>query len=347
MSQLFFRVGALVSALAVGAVALFSLNLMAGARVVKEPFKGSCAPVSGIAGPEDMQIDAHSRRVFIASYDRQSSEAKERGGVFVFSIDDPLADGAWRDRTGGAPASFEPVGLSLYDDGAVRRLFVANAAARSVELYDVEPNGDLRYLETFSERRLTSPSDIVAVGPRAFYVTNDLDPGRDSLLGAAQYLFRAASGRVMLFDGVAWRVAAEGLRFASGIATSLDGKRVYVTETAGAALKVYDRDIGVGNLTLASSIPLAAAADNINIDPTGTLWIGAQPKTLFSPARKGSKAGSIVFGYDDLGDLPSRPRAIFTDSGEKIAGATVAARLGRALLIGSPAEKKFQLCEVS
>jgi len=326
-----------------GAGTLFLMSFLSGADVIREQFRGSCTPVSGIAGPEDAQIDAFPRRAYISSFDRDNGD--RRGAVYLFSLDDPLAD-AWRDRTGGAPTRFDPVGLSLFEDGEVRRLFVANAATKTVELFDVADDGDLEFLESFGERRLTSPNDVVATGPRAFFVSNDLEPGRNSVLGAAHYFFRAGSGRIMHFDGVSWRVAADGLRFAGGLALSLDGKRLYATETAAATLVIFDRDAATGNLTRVGSTPLGAAAANITIDPTGTLWIGAQPKTLLPPSRSNTSAGSIVLGYDDLREIPSKPRVIFSDAGGQIAGATVAARLGRTLLIGSPAEKKFLICDV-
>lgn len=343
MSRSRSLVGVVVLACVAGAGTLFLISFLSGGDATKAPFNGTCTPVSGIAGPEDAQIDAFSRRAYISTFDRASGD--KRGGVYLFSLDDPLAD-SWRDRTGGAPTKLDPVGLSLYEDGSVRRLFVANAAAKTVELYDIEGEGDLRYIETFAERRLTSPNDVVAVGPRAFYVSNDVEPGRDNILGAAHYLFRAGSGRIMHYDGVSWRVAADGLRFAAGLALSLDGKRLYATETAAATLSIFDRDKTTGNLTLARMVRLGAAADNINVDPTGTLWIGAQPKTLLPPSKTASGAGSIVFGYDDMRDIPSKPIAIFNDSGGQIAAATVAARLGRTLLVGSPVEKKFLICDV-
>jgi arylesterase/paraoxonase len=338
--------GVIVFTAAAGAGVLYFMSFLAGADIRREPFKGFCTPVSGILGAEDLQIDPLSRRVFITSFDRNAGEGEPRGGIFAFSIDDPLSD-SWRDRTGGAPSRFEPVGLSFYEDSEVRRLFVANAAARSVEIYDVDSKGDLSLIETLGERRLTSPNDVVAVGPRAFYVTNDIEPGRDSFLGAAHYFFRAGSGRIMHFDGVSWRVAADGLRFASGIAASLDGKRIYVTETAAAGLNVYDRDLSTGTLSHAVLAPLGAAAGKINIDPTGALWIGAQPKTLLPPSKTASNRGSTVFGYDDLREVRSKPFSIFEDDGRRIAAATAASRLGRTLLISSQADDKFLLCELS
>lgn len=333
--------GAAAGALVVGLGATLLLGALSRPSG-GEPFAGSCSPVSGLAGPEDIALDPAARQAFISSYDPEADG--RRGAIHLFSLDDPLAEGAWRDRTGGAPARFEPVGLSLYDDGTTRRLFVANTAAKSVELFDVGRDGDLAFVETFTERRLTSPSDVVAVGPRAFYVANDLAPGRDTLLGKAQGLARTPSGRVFLFDGVSWRVAADGLKLASGVGMSPDGRRLYVTEEAGETLAIYDRDTANGNLTLARRANLGAAGDKLNVDPSGAVWIGGRPKSLFAPS---SRARSVVLRYDDLRDAPSKARLVFSDDGEQISAATVAARLGRTLLIASPVEKKFLLCETS
>ncbi len=314
---------------------------------VAASFGGTCAPVAGIAGPEDIQIDPKSRRAYISSFDRRAPDkAATRGGIFVFSIDDPLADEAWRDRTGGIPAKFAPLGLYFYDDGAARRLFVVNAATNAIEVYEALENGDLVHLESYSERRLTSPNDIVAVGPRSFYVTNDAESGRESLLAKMQFLLRIGSGRVLYFDGTAWRVAAEGVRFANGINVGRDGARIYVAETAGEALRIYDRDNDSGALRLAKVARMGAGLDNINVDRVGALWIGAQPKPLQASALSEGTTPSLVIRYEDIDGGSARPATVFADDGAQISGSTVAARHGSTLLIGARLEKKFLICDL-
>ncbi len=333
--------------IAAGAGAYAALAAIDQSQAFQSKFSGSCAPVAGVAGPEDLQIDDATRRAFISSYDR-SSGSEARGGVFVFSIDDPLNDAAWRDRTRGAPKKFEPMGLNFYDDGETRRLYVVNAATASVELYDVSDGGDLKLLESFTERRLTSPNDVVAIGPRSFYVTNDLAPGRESLLGRLQYFFRAATGRVFHFDGTAWKVGAENLRFANGIALSPDGRRLYVTETSGAALKVFERETSSGALTAIKTVPLGVAVDNINVDRAGSLWIAARPGSILPPngPTGGRHAPSMILRYDDLAGAAAKPMPVFTDDGGNISASTAAARVGSTLLIGAPYEKKFLICSL-
>lgn len=329
-----------------GAAGVWTLASFGQFTPVQTAFDGKCDPVIGIPGPEDIQIDPASRMAFISSLDRRAKDG--RGGIFVLSVDDPLAD-PWRDRTGGAPEEFEPLGLHLYAEGAIRRLFVVNTARRSVELYDVAANGDLSHLETFTERRLTSPNDVVAVGPRAFYVTNDNRTGRDTFLARFEFLSRARTGTLMHFDGMAWKIAAENLRYANGVNISNDGRRLYIAETAGGALRIYDRELSNGRLTLAATVPMGAAIDNINVDRTGSLWIAAHPKPLMLPLyarREEVKAPSLVIRYDDLPGVMREPAKIYVDDGAGISASSTAARLGPTLLIGGLYEKKFLICRL-
>jgi len=309
-----------------------------------------CAPVSGVVGPEDLQIDPVTRLAFISSLDRrQGSAAPARGAIHAVSIDDPLAESAWRDRTGGVPERFEPLGLHFYEGAGVRRLFVVNAATNSIELFDVDTEGDLTHVETLSERRLTSPNDVVAYGPRFFYVTNDAEPGRNSNLGALQFLTRAGTGKVVDFDGRIWRTAADGLRFANGVALNEDGTRLYVAETSAATIRAFARGIESGALSELGAIPVPGGVDNINLDDDGALWIGAHLKPLVLRAHVRDarvKAPSAAFRVDPR-DGSGAPVTVYADDGTAISGASAAARLDDILLVGALAENKFMLCRIT
>lgn len=335
--------------LMLGGGGLLTLNSFNQFDPVRSSFDGSCEPVAGIAGPADLQIDPFTHLAFVSSRNREAGEMA-RGAIHVLSIDDPLAEDAWRDRTRGVPEIFEPEGVHFYADGNVRRLFVVNAAAKSVELYDVALNGDLKHLETFHERRLTNPNDVVAVGPRSFYVSNDFSVSRDSLLVRIEFITRAATGKLFFFDGRVWKVAAEDLRFASGVNVSPDGRRVYVAETSGGALKIFDREPESGLLTLAETVPMDAAIDSINIDRAGTLWIAAHPKPLLLALQKKdskSRPPSLVMRYDDMPGAHGRPAAVYANDGAELSASSSAARLGSTLLIGALYEKKFLICRLA
>lgn len=306
-----------------------------------------CEPVTGIAGPEDIEVDEAGSRAFISSLDRRGDGDKTtvRGAIHVFDVDDPLSAAGWRDRTGGVPEAFRPYGLSYYEAGDTRRLFVVNEAAKAVELYEVAAHGDLEHLETFRERRLTSPNNVVAVGPRQFYVTNDVRPGRNAPVADLHFLMNIGSGEIFYVDGDVWRVAAEGLRFANGLALSADGLTLYAAETAANALKVFDRNPESSALTLANTILLGASPDNINIDAAGAIWVGALPKPLAVPRLARDAAATAP--SEVLRVTPDgAAHTVYRNDGGEQSAVTVAARVKNKLLIGALYEEKFLYCEL-
>ena len=317
---------------------------------VENRFAGVCSPVSGVAGPEDVQVDRAAGRVFVSSLDRRSlaNDDATRGAIYSIDPNDPLDAAGWTDRTGGEPEQFQPQGLHLYAEGDLRRLFVVNGANNGIEIFDVAPNGDLTHVETLMERRLTSPNDVFAVGPRAFYVTNDTESGRDTWLAKWQFLARVGSGDLFYFGGTSWRLAASELRFANGVAVSEDGARVYVSETAGGALKIFDRDAETGALTVSRSASLPVAPDNITLDADGALWISGSPKPLAIAAHQRDARirapSSVVRFIDDAEHSSAEP--IFSDRGDLISASTSATRLNDKLVIGALMENKFLLCDL-
>jgi arylesterase/paraoxonase len=338
---------ALLLVLAGGTVAftLFTFNHF---NEVEDRFDGSCTPVTGVAGPEDIEASPSSARAFVSSMDRRAGPAA-RGAIYSVLVDDPLDSENWRDRTAGVPEKFHPLGLNYFEQGDIRRLFVVNEATKAIEIYDVAKNGDLQHLESFTERRLTSPNDVVAVGLRSFYVTNDIEAGRQSWLGRFQFLSRSPTGKIYYYDGVAMRVAAEGLRFANGIALNLRKTRLYAAETSGQSLRIFDRDPETGVLTLIKVEPLPAAPDNINIAWDGALWIGAQPKPLSVPLVQRDRnaiSPSLVIRYVDQEGVASPMTEVFSNKGDAISTASVAAISGSRLLIGALLDDKYLICDL-
>ena len=297
----------------------------------------------GFPGPEDIQIDNERERAFIASNNRRGDEA--RGAIHIFDPADPLNDSAWRDRTKGAPEAFQPIGIDYYSDDEVSRLFVVNAANASVEMFDVKEDGDLIHLETFAERRLTSPNNVVAVGRRSFYVSNDDKSGRQSITASLRFLMRSAAGQVLYTDGTIWRVAADELYFPNGLAVSNEGDRLFIAETAANALRIYARSAESGVLSNEAKVPLEAAPDNLTIDDAGNVWIAALPRPLsiaFQKASGNMKAPSAVLRLNENGDL----QPVYRDDGSELSASSVAARAKGQLLIGAQFEDKFLLCDL-
>lgn len=327
------------------AFTLYSFNQF---KDVEDRFAGACTPVTGVAGPEDIEVAPSVGRAFVSSLDRRAPP-ETRGAIYAVLVDDPLDSENWRDRTGGKPEKFRPLGLNYYESGDVKRLFVVNEATSAIEIYDVGADGDLTHLQSIVERRLNSPNDVLAVGPDSFYVSNDADPGRSSILGKAHFLSRAASGKIFLYESGTMRLAAEKLRFANGLALNARGTRLYAAETSGQALRIFDRDPATGNLTLARIEPLPAAPDNLNVAWDGSIWIGAQPKPLSLPLSERDPthlAPSLVLRFVDQDGVVSPMTEVFSNKGDAISTSTVAAVSGGRLLIGALLDDKYLICDL-
>ncbi len=318
----------------------------------------SCEAVVGIAGPEDMEASASDNLVYISSFDRQlqlktrhMGEGAVRGVIMGFDMADPLLSSNWHDRTGGLPLAFEPLGISLYEQGDYRRLFVVNGRDNSVLLYDIADNGDLLLMERFAEPRLTSPNDIVAIGPREFYVSNDLAAGRASLLGRVQFLIGWGGGEIYYFDGNSWGRAASGLRFANGLAITDNGRRLIVAETAGKAIFLYDRNPDNGILTPVGRVPLESFPDNFSWREDGALIIGTHPKPLTlsahmaKPLSQKAPSQIIALYFDDSGEVVGSPVLLYQNDGSELSAATVAVRSHNRTIIGALMDNKFLLCD--
>ncbi|WP_306252836.1 strictosidine synthase family protein [Parvularcula sp. IMCC14364] len=325
-------------------VAMRHLNVF---QEYETAYAGSCIPVVGVPGVEDMAADVSLKRAWLSSMDRRDISGQVRGAIIAFDPENPLDTASWRDRTGGVPAVFEPLGIDLYKDEEVHRLFVVNAARPSVLIYDVGPDGRLDLAQTLTDTRLTSPNSVVAVGPSEFYVTNSSQGAGRGLLSDLGFLIGTASGSVLYFDGSSWSNAADELKRANGIEISADGAKLYVAETSAKSVAIFDRDIRSGVIVPAGALSLEGFPDNINRLEDGTLLVGTIPKpwsfskhTSSADALSPSRIVKIEMPYEAEG----MPEALFQDDGEGLSGATSAVRLGQKLLIGAYAENKFLLC---
>ena len=313
-------------------------------RSIEREFTGQCLPVTGVSGPEDMAIVRNNGLVFISSLERRMPEA--RGAIHLFNPANPLAAGGWQDVTNGSPETFRPLGISYFEDSSYRRLFVVNEAVNGVELYDVGEDGTLVHLESFTERRLTSPNNIVAVGPSSFYVTNDVNPGRGTLTGTVQFLTRQASGEVFFSDGKIWQQVASGLRFANGIAISPDGEQIYVAEMTGNSIVGFSRDTRTNALNPSGQLyNLTFSPDNISIDEDGRIWVAGLPKPLSVP-RHESNPENLAPSQVAMIKPSSDAKTVYLDDGSELSASTVASYIGDVLLIGALYENKFLLCDL-
>ena len=323
-----------------GLVWLWPFNLF---NKVERDFEGVCTPFSGLPGPEDIQVDVAGTFAVVSSYDRRGEAA--RGAIHIINLSDLLHGANFRDRTGSVPVAFQPLGISLFEAGNVRRLFVVNAATNAIELFDMDAAGDLNHVDTITDNRLTSPNNIVAVAPGEFYVTNDVHPGRETLLGQFHFLARHGSGEVFHYNDGAMHVAASELRFANGVAINGAGTALYVAETAANTVRVFQRDPASGKLGESREIQLKASPDNLVRDNDDNIWVAAIPKPLMTPRVRSNPvlvAPSKVYKISRT-DVVNE---IYSDPGDELSASTVAAPYSDKMLIGSLFDAKFLICQL-
>lgn len=328
-------------------------------------FSGECRQVSGVFSSEDITIDPASGLAFISSDDRRPlfrGQIGRQGAVVGYSLTserpEPLI------LTTDFHEPFHPHGLGLWTapDGGLS-LFVVNHRpdGHFVEIFDF--NGrKLVHRRSVRGPLMHSPNDVIPVGPNEFYVTND--HGSTSGLGRVMedYL-QLARSNVLYFDGNSFREAAGGLKYANGVNISPDGSTVYVAETLGRRIRVYDRDRAGGGLTLSRTVDLDTGVDNIEVDPSGALWIGAHPKLLTfvrysklpplphaedylaKPADPREWSPSQVLRVELGADGRSVVDEVYLGDGAALSGSSVGAVFGRKLLIGSVFDPRFLVCE--
>tara|TARA_R110002096_G_scaffold22748_1_gene73012 strand:- start:1092 stop:2138 length:1047 start_codon:yes stop_codon:yes gene_type:complete len=243
---------------------------------------GQCQPLTIAPGTEDLTIDPTSDLVFVSTDDRRTGE---RGGIYAFNLRQP---DSLHEVSGNAPTDFHPHGISLWTapDGS-QRLFVVNHRAgfdadggtHAIEIFDVGTDGMLSHVESVSHEALLSPNDVLGVGPRSFYATNDR-AYHSGIMANLEAYFGLPLSSVSYFDGESGDMVAHGIAYANGINISADGSEVYVSELLARRVRVYDRDASSGALSANRALPVPTAPDNIEIDERGDLWIGGHPRVF-------------------------------------------------------------------
>ena len=343
-----YVVGAVVL---VAAVFILQLFHSAGQFKTLEPhFAGSCTVVPGIVGAEDITVHPRTGVAYISAADRRSFLAggRARGGIYAYDLkaDSPEL----QNLTPAAGEDFLPHGLSLQvgDDGRDALYVINHAGGRhTIEVYDLAGT-QLSHRETLSDPLLVSPNDLVAVGQDRLYVTNDHANAAGFARQLEDYLQRAIS-TVIYYDGENFVEAASGIRYPNGVNVSGDGETLYVASTTGGSVFVFRIDPDSKTLEESGIIEVGTGVDNIEVDPKGSLWIGAHPKLLTFVQHTGDAtvfAPSQVIRIDDPDTGSPRVNEVLLSLGEDLSGSSVAAVRGDRLLVGSVMDDGLLDCRI-
>ncbi|MEO8225312.1 MAG: SMP-30/gluconolactonase/LRE family protein, partial [Gammaproteobacteria bacterium] len=328
IKQIFKLLGVLVLVAGVGT--LYVLNRGGAFRKLEPHFAGNCESLPLDASAEDMQVDRERGFVYISHLDRQAlikGEGKAPGSVqgTIMRIDLNRSPLAIEDALVDKPAHLRTHGLSLYIDPAGKRsLFVINhplnrgTEPELVEVFDEIEPGRFRHRETFASPLFNSPNDMVAVGPRQFYVAND-KVLRGALAAGLQQLGIGASP-LTYFDGTTARVVRDDIASGGGINASADGTTLYVSETSAQRLRVLTRNPADGSVTETARIALPTSPDNIDVAADGSLWVTGHANTLklIQHFIKGSPAPTQVLRVVPGTGNAATIDEIYVNAGEQI-----------------------------
>ncbi|HDP80550.1 MAG TPA: hypothetical protein ENN21_06890 [Spirochaetes bacterium] len=316
----------------------------------------SCSAKGGVPGPEDIVIDRKSGTVLISFTDRRAAMKGEhpRGGISAYNPATPAVPPKL--LTGNFKGPFTPHGISLYEkpDGT-RLLFVINMGMDShffestgssvVEVFEYKQNM-LIHRDTIKGNELTSPNDILGVGPRQFYVS--IDHGASSPLGKKlENYLQLPISYVLYYDGRQFHKAAGGIAYANGLALSPDGRRLYAGATVGRKIHVYERNPSNGKLTKLDTVKTGTGVDNLDVDDSGVIWAGCHPKLLAFVKHSKDPAAlspSEILRVTPLNNGKYDITRVYLDPGEELSGSSVAVSWNNRLFIGAVYEDHFLDC---
>lgn len=291
--------------------------------------------IKGITGAEDITIDRQTGIALISSDDRRATLAGNSVNGAIFSLNPADESPVAVNLTPKLDFDFHPHGISLFFDTAdsSKWLFVVNHrdAGHFVEIFKFQDTA-LVFQESITLSEMLSPNDVLAVGKRQFYFTNDHD-SHGGVSRIKDFLI-IGTGQVVFFDGETAQVLDRGIRYANGINMSHDGKFLYVAACTGRQILIYQREpfLQIGE------IDCGTAVDNIELDEKGELWVAAHPKMLAflshasDPTKRSpSQILKIVPALNDS----SKIEVIYLNDGNPLSGSSVAAIHGDRVLMGT------------
>ncbi len=343
MKALWWILGAVAVAI-VAYLALLMIPVSGALQTLDQKLVEQCRRVDVFPGTEDVTIDPEFNIGIVSADDRRAAFAGNPvpGGIYAFNVDQPelivkISPEGLND--------FHPHGLSLWRGPGEKRLFVINHASdgEKVEIFILGPDGMLTHSETIAFPEMHSPNDILAVGPRSFYATNDhkYDGG---LMGTLEAYFALPFASVVYFDGTKGGFAAKGLVYANGINQSPDGKTVYVSEFLKRRIDLFDRDPETGALTKRGQYSVNTNPDNIEIAADGGIWVAGHPR-VFDFLRHVKKpdhpAPSHVLRVNAR---TGEGKEFFVDTTGKLNASSVGAVWDKTLIVGSVFDTHVMVC---
>jgi arylesterase/paraoxonase len=298
-----------------------------------------------LPGVEDMAIARADSLLILSVDDRAARREGKTGlkGLYLIDLRAPSFEPV--SLTDQLDFPFFPHGLSIFQlDSAKYGLMAINHVdgKHSVEHFILEGKM-LTHQKTITDPNFISPNDLVMVGPEKFYYSND--HGYTSGLGvfAENYIGWKASN-VGFYDGTSAVIKAGSIGYANGIQFESTKNLLFVASVRGFLVKVYRIDEN-WNLTHLEDIKTGTGVDNIELDESGNLWIGAHPNLLRFASYAAGKNPTAPSEVIQIRYSPEKSavESVYTDPGTTISGTSVALPWGDFLFVGNVMDSKFMV----
>lgn len=252
-----------------------------------------------------------------------------------------LRDGALAsdDLTQGAPAQFHPHGVGVYVDAAgIVTVMAVNHAERwdgphsSVEIYTQAADGMLTHRETVVLPGFARLNDVAPVAAGAFYAANESAAKRNTWRAISDFVFKGGDGALVFYADGETRVIAGDLAFANSVETA--GGLVAVSDTIRGEVRLYEGEVGSGDVRQARVVDVGVGADNLIANDEAFLIVRHDNLRHFVDYARGAR-GSSPWSVVTL-DFTGGVRVIGGSNGIDVAAMAVAAPLADGgLFLGS------------
>ena len=341
----------LVIILVIGSFVLRTVWRAGSFKTISNSFSGSTQKIEGPTGVEDITIDQTTGLTFLSSDDRWASMLHKKpvkGAIYRMNLNDSIPEPIILTNE-FEQDDFHPHGISLFSTNGRKFLFVVNhrQSGNTIEIFEYA-NDSLKHKESISHVLIISPNDVVAVGERQFYFTNDHNE-KMSTWRYVKDLLTIGTGNVCYYDGqTVQETSAAGIKYANGINVSLNRQKLYVAAASDLKILIYNRDSISGALTKSGEIDTNTGVDNIEIDAEDNLWVGCHPQLLkfLSHAKdESAKSPSEIIRLRDLGGDKFEQETIYMNDGSEISASSVGDSYKNILLIGPVFQHHFVVAE--
>ncbi|KAF9345940.1 Serum paraoxonase/arylesterase 2 [Mortierella sp. AD094] len=246
---------------------------------------------------------AESRKIWYPAAGKRGLEVPKKGlldELVVYNIDNKVAKTM---ELVGFPADADRVfcGFDIYEDPLDKSkltilLINQRRTGSVVEVLEYtfgdgsDSNSDaVQYVETIQHELIQTPNDILALGPRSFYVTND-HYYSDGIMRAVEEKLRLGWSNVLYVSPTETFIAYYGIASSNGITSNQDKSLIYVSALHGAALHIL-RPIAASSTTSTKLkqhelvsvdyVKLDYYVDNLSFDPaTNSVFVAGHVQPL-------------------------------------------------------------------